>query len=77
MYVILQCKTFCGINEDQTIKGSKGYWFRSCSARESATIIGMLAETQKQAEERESFIVEKGKVAGVPRREAAGLGSWR
>lgn len=43
-------------------------------ARKSATAICVWAETQRQADERENFIVEKGKTLVVPRLAAVGKG---
>ena len=48
------------------MRTSKGYLFRLAIAKESATIICVLAETQNQEEEWESFIVKKGEVFGLP-----------
>lgn len=49
-------------NEDQSDEKSKAYFFRvRYTARESATIICVLAETQRQAENGESFVMRKGR----------------
>lgn len=58
------------VNEDQPNEKSKGY----CElAKESAIITCILVETQRQAGEWESFLVEKkGKTSSVPLLEAVG-----
>lgn len=48
------------INEDQLNVTSKGYLFRACYSKEVSDYC-ILADTQRQAEEWESFIVETRK----------------
>lgn len=59
-----------GINEGHANTNRQRQFIQSCSKRVSHHRLH-LAETQRQVEEWESFVVEKGKVSGM---EAAGTG---
>lgn len=64
---------------------SKGYFFRACYTRESATITYVLAEIQWQAEDWESFrvgrgfrcVLRGGEVLDVSREATVVMGSCR
>lgn len=62
------------INKDHSNEENKGWYLELSLARESATIT-LLAETQKQARESESFIVSKGEASSMPQLEIFGMGS--
>lgn len=52
----------------------KGCYLELALARGSAAIV-LLAETQKEAGESESFIVRKGEASSMPQLEIVGTGS--
>ena len=54
-----------GINKDQSNDKKQGYYSELAITRESASISYVLAETQRQAEEWESFIVDRKKASGL------------
>lgn len=47
------------INEDPPKEKSKGYFFRACWSQGVSHVLRVWAETQRQAEEWEIFVVEK------------------
>lgn len=62
------------INEDQPNEKAKTIYQSCCLARETATFTCVLPETQRQTEEWESFLVERGQVSGMAQLEAVVLG---
>lgn len=56
------------------MKKSKDCYLKLALTRESATIT-LLAETQKQAGESESFVVRKGEISNMSQLETFGMGN--
>lgn len=59
------------------MRTSKGSVFPTCYNKELATVSCVLAESQRQAEEQESSIVEKGKLQVCPDGMPLAWRSWK
>lgn len=53
-------------NEDKPMRKAKTIYSELAVARESVTFTYILSKTQRQTEEWDSFLVEKGKALGMP-----------